>query len=141
MVVVTGEHDLSTAPELERQLKAALESGAAVAVDLMETTFIDSSVLRVLICAREQAAERGIGFRVALGDSTGHGVRRLLELTDTERRLATAPTRAAAIAGARAADSATAAAQSISRSRVRSDARSSRETCIWLMPVRSAISD
>jgi anti-anti-sigma factor len=100
VVVVTGEHDLSTAPELERQLKGALESGAGVAVDLMATTFIDSSVLRVLICAREQADERGIGFRVALGDTTGHGVRRLLELTDTERRLATAPTRAAAIAGA-----------------------------------------
>ena len=28
VVVVTGEHDLSTAPELERQLKGALESGA-----------------------------------------------------------------------------------------------------------------
>jgi anti-anti-sigma factor len=100
VVVVRGEHDLSTAPELERQLKAALESGAAVAVDLMETTFIDSSVLRVLICARERADEDGVGFRVALGDSTGHGVRRLLELTDTARRLATVPTRAAAIAGA-----------------------------------------
>jgi anti-anti-sigma factor len=100
VVVVTGEHDLSTAPELERQLRGALESGAAVCVDLMETTFIDSSVLRVLITAREQADERGVGFRVALGDTTGHGVRRLLELTDTERRLATAPTRAAAIAGA-----------------------------------------
>jgi anti-sigma B factor antagonist len=103
VVTVTGEHDLSTAPELKRQLDAALESGPAVAVDLMQTTFIDSTVLRVLIGAREQANERGIGFRIALGDSTGHGVRRLLELTGLERRLATVPTRAAAIAGAAAA--------------------------------------
>jgi anti-sigma B factor antagonist len=100
VVTVTGEHDLSTAPELKRRLDAALESGSAVAVDLLGTTFIDSTVLRVLICAREQAGERGIGFRVALGESTGHGVRRLLELTGMEQRLATAPTRAAAIAGA-----------------------------------------
>lgn len=102
VVTVTGEHDLSTAPELKRQLDTALESGAAVVVDLMQTTFIDSTVLRVLILAREDAGERGIAFRVALGESTGHGVRRLLELTGMEQRLATAPTRAAAIADAAA---------------------------------------
>ncbi len=102
VVTVTGEHDLSTAPELQRRLDAALDSGAAVAIDLLQTTFIDSTVLRVLICTRERASERGIGFSVALGDSTGHGVRRLLELTGMERRLQTAPTRAAAIAGAAA---------------------------------------
>jgi anti-anti-sigma factor len=102
VVTVTGEHDLSTAPELQRLLDAALDSGAAVAIDLLQTTFIDSTVLRVLICAREQASERGVGFSVALGESTGHGVRRLLELTGMEGRLATAPTRAAAIAGAAA---------------------------------------
>jgi anti-sigma B factor antagonist len=102
VVTVTGEHDLSTAPELKRQLDAAFESGGAVAVDLLGTTFIDSTVLRILICAREEASERGVGFRVALGESTGHGVRRLLELTGMEHRLATAPTRAAAIAGAAA---------------------------------------
>src|SRR6478609_3995568 len=55
VVVVTGEHDLSTAPELERRLDAALDSGHAVVVDLLGTTFIDSTVLRVLICARERA--------------------------------------------------------------------------------------
>jgi len=102
VVTVTGEHDLSTAPELQRRVDAALDSGAAVVIDLLQTTFIDSTVLRVLICAREQAGERGVGFSVALGDSTGHGVRRLLELTGLEGRLATAPTRAAAIAGAAA---------------------------------------
>jgi anti-sigma B factor antagonist len=102
VVTVTGEHDLSTAPELQRRLDAALESGAPVAIDLLQTTFIDSTVLRVLICAREQASERGVGFSVALGESTGHGVRRLLELTGMEQRLATAPTRDAAIAGAAA---------------------------------------
>jgi anti-sigma B factor antagonist len=106
VVTVTGEHDLSTAPELQHQLDAALGSGAAVAVDLLQTTFIDSTVLRVLICAREQANERGVGFSIALGESTGHGVRRLLELTGMEGRLATAPTRAAAIAGAAAPQSA-----------------------------------
>ena len=102
VVTVNGEHDLSTAPELQRRLDAALGSGAAVAVDLLHTTFIDSTILRVLIGAREQAGDRGVGFSIALGESTGHGVRRLLELTGMEQRLATAPTREAAIAGAAA---------------------------------------
>jgi anti-anti-sigma factor len=100
IVTMTGEHDLSSAPELERVLNEAFSAGGAVAVDLLGTTFIDSTVLRILICARETASQRGVGFRVALGESTGHGVRRLLELTGMEHRLATAPTRAAAIAGA-----------------------------------------
>ena len=100
VVVVTGEHDLSTAPELERRLEAALDSGQPVVIDLLGTTFIDSTVLRVLICARERANERSVGFRCALGETTGHGVRRLLELTGMEGRLEAVPTRAAAIAGA-----------------------------------------
>ena len=102
VVVVTGEHDLSTAPELERRLEAAFDSGQPVVVDLLGTTFIDSTVLRVLICAREQAGERSVGFRCALGETTGHGVRRLLELTGMEDRLEAVPTRADAIAGAAA---------------------------------------
>jgi anti-anti-sigma factor len=102
VVVVTGEHDLSTAPELERRLEAALDSGQPVVIDLLGTTFIDSTVLRVLICAREQAGERSVGFRCALGETTGHGVRRLLELTGMEDRLSAVPTRADAIAGAAA---------------------------------------
>jgi anti-sigma B factor antagonist len=100
VIIVTGEHDISTAPELERRLEAALDSGHAVVIDLLGTTFIDSTVLRVIICAREQASERSVGFRCALGESTGHGVRRLLELTGMAGRLQAVPTRADAIAGA-----------------------------------------
>jgi anti-sigma B factor antagonist len=105
IVTVTGEHDLASAPELERILDEAFGAGGAVAVDLLGTTFIDSTVLRILICAREEASERGVGFRVALGETTGQGVRRLLELTGMEHRLATEPTRAAAIAAAGAGPS------------------------------------
>jgi anti-anti-sigma factor len=100
VIIVTGEHDISTAPELERRLEVALESGHAVVIDLLGTTFIDSTVLRVLICAREEAGERSLGFRCALGESTGHGVRRLLELSGMAGRLQAVPTRADAIAGA-----------------------------------------
>jgi anti-anti-sigma factor len=100
VITVTGEHDLSSAAQLQSVLDEAFHSGDSVAVDLLGTTFIDSTVLRILICAGEEATRRGVGFRIALGQTTGHGVRRLLELTGMEHRLATAPTRAEAIAGA-----------------------------------------
>ena len=37
-------------------------------VDLTPATFVDSSVLSVLLEARREAEERGLGFAVALGD-------------------------------------------------------------------------
>ena len=46
IVTVTGEHDLSSAPELERILDEAFKAGGPVAVDLLGTTFIDSTVKR-----------------------------------------------------------------------------------------------
>ena len=44
-------------------------------------TFVDSSILRVLLEARRQAEESGLGFAIALGNGEGPGVRRILEVT------------------------------------------------------------
>jgi len=60
-------------------------------------------VLRVLITAQERAAERGAGFAIAVADSSGHGVHRLLALTGLDSKLATRPSREDAIAAAAAA--------------------------------------
>jgi anti-anti-sigma factor len=100
VLVLTGEHDLSTAPDVERRIDAALASAAGLAIDLSETTFIDSAVLRVLITAQERAAEQGVGFAIAVPESSGYGVHRLLSLTGLNDRLATAESREAAVAAA-----------------------------------------
>ena len=50
VVAVSGEIDLFTAPELKQRLADAIESGKnRIAVDLTETSFLDSTALGVLI--------------------------------------------------------------------------------------------
>ena len=60
VVSVTGEIDLFTAPEFKQRVTAPIASGVDhVIVDLMETTFIDSSSLGVLIGAHRRLKARG----------------------------------------------------------------------------------
>ena len=61
IVVMHGEHDLSTAPNLAHELEQALDAGAAVVVDLTEVEFMDSAILNALLKAREQALARQEG--------------------------------------------------------------------------------
>jgi anti-sigma B factor antagonist len=81
VVMLAGEHDLYTAPAIRDRISDVFEEGAPLVVDLTPSTFIDSSVLRVLLEARREADERGLGFAVALGAGEAPGVRRMLEVT------------------------------------------------------------
>jgi anti-anti-sigma factor len=56
-LVLRGELDLATAPQLEHALAAA---GDGVLLDLRGLTFMDSTGVRVLL----EAAERGGGLRI-----------------------------------------------------------------------------
>ena len=58
LVELSGEHDLSTAPGLRMELERALADGASVVVDLSAVSFIDSSVVGVLLNAHRDAADR-----------------------------------------------------------------------------------
>jgi anti-sigma B factor antagonist len=100
VVVVRGEHDLATAGDLRSSIETAAGRATGVVVDLSNTTFIDSAVLQVLLSGRDRADEAGIGYVIALGDGTGHAVRRLLELTGLDRRLPLADGRNAAVEAA-----------------------------------------
>jgi anti-sigma B factor antagonist len=60
VVSVTGEVDLFSAPEFKQRVMAPIGAGVEhVIVDLMETTFIDSSSLGVLIGAHRRLKARG----------------------------------------------------------------------------------
>ena len=61
LVTVLGEYDLSNAAELRGVLESCAEG--SVVVDLSQATFIDSTVLHILIAARESVCE-GHGFAV-----------------------------------------------------------------------------
>ena len=61
LVTVSGEYDLSNAAELSSVLESCADG--SVVVDLSQATFIDSTVLHVLIAARVSVCE-GHGFAV-----------------------------------------------------------------------------
>ena len=65
VVVLTGEHDVYTAPKLRDRINSVIAERSPFIVDLTHATFVDSSVLRVLLEARRQAEEAGLGFAVA----------------------------------------------------------------------------
>jgi anti-sigma B factor antagonist len=103
VVVVEGEHDVYTAPSLSEQLDSLLDEGIPFVIDLTPATFVDSSVLRVLLEARRRAEEGGIGFAVALGQDESGPVRRVLDITGLVPVLPVHAERASAIEAARGA--------------------------------------
>ena len=79
-LTVAGEIDMATSPALGALLRAAIEADDTkrVAVDLSQLTFLDSSGIRELVLAHEQANERGIALYV----TNPHRIpRRILEIT------------------------------------------------------------
>ena len=80
VLTISGEHDLSTAPNLRRRIDGLLDEGVPTVIDLSAATFIDSSILGVILDGRRRAAEAQIGFAVAR--TTGsEAVDRVLEVT------------------------------------------------------------
>jgi anti-anti-sigma factor len=80
VVVLTGEHDLSSVDELRDAFEQA--AGArSVMIDLSDTAFIDSAVLGALIASHRDATEHGRRWALIVGNGSGAAVRRILELT------------------------------------------------------------
>ena len=86
MLTISGEHDLSTAPSLRRRLDGLLDEGVATVLDLSPATFIDSSILGVILDGRRRAAEAKIGFAVARSNGSD-AVDRVLEVTGLRAEL------------------------------------------------------
>lgn len=78
VVPATGEIDLATAPALEQKLLRAEQSHRVVALDLRDTSFMDSAGVHLIIAATERLRERGGRLIVANVPSQIH---RLFELT------------------------------------------------------------
>jgi anti-sigma B factor antagonist len=102
VIVVEGEHDVYTAPSLGEQLDSLLEQQVPFVIDLTPATFVDSSVLRVLLEARRRAEEEGVGFAVALGQDESGPVKRVLDITGLVPVLPVHSGREAAVEAARA---------------------------------------
>jgi anti-sigma B factor antagonist len=80
VIALSGEHDLSTAPELRARLHDLAETDAVI-IDLDHTTFVDSSILGVLVGGLRRARERDVPFGLVLGGDAHPAIRRIFELT------------------------------------------------------------
>ena len=86
MLTISGEHDLSTAPNLRRRLGSLVDEGTVTVVDLSPATFIDSSILGVILDGRRRATAAGVGFAVVHSNGTD-AVDRVLEVTGLRAEL------------------------------------------------------
>ena len=86
VLTISGEHDLSTAPALRRRIDALLDEGITTVIDLSDATFIDSSILGVILDGRRRAAEAEIGFAVVRSNGSD-AVDRVLEVTGLRAEL------------------------------------------------------
>jgi anti-sigma B factor antagonist len=92
VVVLRGELDLAAAPILRARVDEAM-AGRALVIDLAQTTFIDSAVLKELLRARAELAANDVRLVLAAVPSP---VRRLLDLTRTSELFEDAPDAATA---------------------------------------------
>jgi anti-sigma B factor antagonist len=81
-----GELDLAAAPALRKRVDAF--DGQSLVLDFVRVTFIDSAVLKELLRARAELAERGVRLVLA---GVPVPVRRLLDLTRTSELFEDAP--------------------------------------------------
>jgi anti-anti-sigma factor len=83
-LVLSGQLDLATAPELEAVILRICGDGKAVVLDLRGLTSMDSSGLRLMLLARSLCRECGSEFSVIPGEQNIH---HLLEISGTAERI------------------------------------------------------
>ena len=85
VVVVSGELDLASGPELEDVLERVSNDPAQLLIiDLREVDFMDSTGLSIIVRAHQRFAEDGRRLGLVRGPSQ---VQRLLDLTGVAERL------------------------------------------------------
>jgi anti-anti-sigma factor len=67
VVVFSGEHDMATEREVSELLHSLVRWDKLIVADFSSASFVDSSMLGVLLDANEQARELGKTFRLQLG--------------------------------------------------------------------------
>jgi anti-sigma B factor antagonist len=78
-VVLAGELDIGSAPEVEEVLRKVESDGAqTLTIDLRGLTFMDSTGLRMLVAADKRAKDAGRSLRIVRGPAP---VQRILDLT------------------------------------------------------------
>jgi anti-sigma B factor antagonist len=97
IVVIEGEIDASNAFEINGRLRDVLSNqGAALVVDLSETTYIDSAGINVLFKLALALGERQQELHLVV--ATDSPIARMVAIVGLDAAVPTHPTRAAALA-------------------------------------------
>ena len=67
VVVLSGEHDMATKDAVRDLLDSLLWEDDLLVADFSSASFVDASILDVLLATKEQARELGKTFRLQLG--------------------------------------------------------------------------
>jgi anti-anti-sigma factor len=86
IVLVRGELDLATAPDLEEVVSDRMDAGQEVVVDLRELQFMDSSGLRVLVAAHARSTNGGPRFAMVRARE-GTEVAKIMSISGVDERL------------------------------------------------------
>jgi len=81
VITLTGESDSFTAPRVRSDLATALGGEAPLVVDLSQATFIDSTIVGVLLEGLAEYEKRELPLLLLLPDDAAPEVHRLFELT------------------------------------------------------------
>jgi anti-sigma B factor antagonist len=92
VLAIKGEHDLSTAPMLRQRLDGLIAESSPIVVDLSPASFVDSSILGVILDARRRAEDGGLGFAVSHANGPDP-VGRVLDITGLRSELPVHPDR------------------------------------------------
>jgi anti-anti-sigma factor len=85
VVLIRGELDLATAPDLDKVVNERLDAGDEVVVDVRELDFMDSSGLRVLV--RAHARTEGDGHFRIVRPTPGGPIARIFAIAGVESQL------------------------------------------------------
>ena len=83
-VMLSGELDMATAPQLEDALSEAARDSVAVILDLSKLEFMDSAGLHAILNAHARLNEANCRLALIAG---GPQVQRIFEITGVEHRL------------------------------------------------------
>jgi anti-sigma B factor antagonist len=81
LLTFAGDYDVFCAPSVRDRLQGEIERGAPAVLDLRGATYIDSTIMSVLLAANRRSNERGQPFAIVLPASSTSPVRRMFEVT------------------------------------------------------------
>ena len=105
LIALQGEHDLATRPRLERETRDIWPRCKVAVIDLSDTTFIDSGVIRWLLSAESALEAAGAHILGIVEGPSGSVADRIFEILRVRHVLPCYATRAEALAHAPAAPS------------------------------------